>query len=207
MPISSLAVTPQMNTTTTPNSTDSTTKDNTTVSSAPNSLAAPSSQFNDYGQFYQQGAPTQNYGQYDEINANQYQTGDSVGQYYSATPGAPSSYDLQSLQYLNYPNGYRGTNGYNPHHLMLKAQQLGMGNMMVGPGAMVPMGNGPIPRPGNNEGLCAVCGDSAACQHYGVRTCEGCKGFFKVSLPFAFSTKNVNLENGTKECKVCMFGE
>lgn len=27
---------------------------------------------------------------------------------------------------------------------------------------------------------CAVCGDSAQCQHYGVRTCEGCKGFFKV---------------------------
>lgn len=29
--------------------------------------------------------------------------------------------------------------------------------------------------------LCAVCGDNAVCQHYGVRTCEGCKGFFKVS--------------------------
>lgn len=37
-------------------------------------------------------------------------------------------------------------------------------------------------RIGSQEGTCAVCGDSAACQHYGVRTCEGCKGFFKVSL-------------------------
>lgn len=33
--------------------------------------------------------------------------------------------------------------------------------------------------PAGSEGRCAVCGDNASCQHYGVRTCEGCKGFFK----------------------------
>ena len=37
------------------------------------------------------------------------------------------------------------------------------------------------------DGLCAVCGDNAICQHYGVRTCEGCKGFFKVhNIHFVF---------------------
>lgn len=35
--------------------------------------------------------------------------------------------------------------------------------------------------PSGSEGCCAVCGDNASCQHYGVRTCEGCKGFFKVT--------------------------
>ena len=34
--------------------------------------------------------------------------------------------------------------------------------------------------PASGDGRCAVCGDNASCQHYGVRTCEGCKGFFKV---------------------------
>ena len=30
--------------------------------------------------------------------------------------------------------------------------------------------------------ICSVCGDRATYHHYGARTCEGCKGFFKRSV-------------------------
>ncbi|GAU93262.1 hypothetical protein RvY_05228 [Ramazzottius varieornatus] len=46
--------------------------------------------------------------------------------------------------------------------------------------------------------VCAVCGDHAACQHYGVRTCEGCKGFFKRTVQKG--SKYVCL--GNKDCIV-----
>lgn len=53
-------------------------------------------------------------------------------------------------------------------------------------------------KPQSPSQLCAVCGDNAACQHYGVRTCEGCKGFFKRTVQKG--SKYVCLAN--KECPV-----
>lgn len=63
----------------------------------------------------------------------------------------------------------------------------------------------------SNEGLCAVCGDNAACQHYGVRTCEGCKGFFKRTVQknakyVCLANKNCPVDKRRRNrCQFCRF--
>uniref|UniRef100_A0A914V696 Uncharacterized protein n=1 Tax=Plectus sambesii TaxID=2011161 RepID=A0A914V696_9BILA len=46
--------------------------------------------------------------------------------------------------------------------------------------------------------LCAVCSDRAVCQHYGARTCEGCKGFFKRTV----QKKAQYVCAGSKNCPI-----
>ncbi|XP_039215809.1 nuclear receptor subfamily 4 group A member 3 isoform X2 [Crotalus tigris] len=63
----------------------------------------------------------------------------------------------------------------------------------------------------SGEGTCAVCGDNAACQHYGVRTCEGCKGFFKRTVQknakyVCLANKNCLVDKRRRNrCQYCRF--
>ncbi|XP_064826461.1 nuclear receptor subfamily 4 group A member 2-like [Oncorhynchus masou masou] len=65
--------------------------------------------------------------------------------------------------------------------------------------------------PTNTDALCAVCGDNAACQHYGVRTCEGCKGFFKRTVQknakyVCLAGKNCAVDKRRRNrCQYCRF--
>lgn len=66
-------------------------------------------------------------------------------------------------------------------------------------------------QPQKENQTCAVCGDNAACQHYGVRTCEGCKGFFKRTVQkgakyVCLADKNCPVDKRRRNrCQFCRF--
>ncbi|XP_048504800.1 nuclear receptor subfamily 2 group E member 1-like isoform X2 [Athalia rosae] len=67
---------------------------------------------------------------------------------------------------------------------------------------------------GRGEILCRVCGDKASGKHYGVPSCDGCRGFFKRSIRrYARNLDYVCKENGgcvvdvsrRNQCQACRF--
>ncbi|CAG9816060.1 unnamed protein product [Phaedon cochleariae] len=62
----------------------------------------------------------------------------------------------------------------------LSSMDLGAGYQISGgpPMALTPTGDTPDSKDGIEE-LCPVCGDKVSGYHYGLLTCESCKGFFK----------------------------
>ncbi|KAK9878452.1 hypothetical protein WA026_022092 [Henosepilachna vigintioctopunctata] len=63
----------------------------------------------------------------------------------------------------------------------------------------------------NTESLCKVCGDKASGKHYGVASCDGCRGFFKRSI--RRNLEYICKENGRcivdvtrrNQCQSCRF--
>ncbi|KAK2839720.1 hypothetical protein Q5P01_013460 [Channa striata] len=115
-------------------------------------------------------------------------------------PGAHRGLDGQSFAM---PSAIRKQAGLAfPHSL-----QLGHGHQLVDSQVPSPPSRGSP----SNEGLCAVCGDNAACQHYGVRTCEGCKGFFKRTVQknakyVCLANKNCPVDKRRRNrCQFCRF--
>ncbi|XP_030225743.1 nuclear receptor subfamily 4 group A member 3 isoform X2 [Gadus morhua] len=90
--------------------------------------------------------------------------------------------------------------------LAFRSLALGPCAPLLGDSLPSPPSRGPT-----GEGTCAVCGDNAACQHYGVRTCEGCKGFFKRTVQknakyVCLASKNCPVDKRRRNrCQYCRF--
>ncbi|XP_019896640.1 LOW QUALITY PROTEIN: nuclear receptor subfamily 4 group A member 3 [Esox lucius] len=121
----------------------------------------------------------------------------------SSVPSRPHGPPLEQHLYQLH-RGVGGPGG--PGGLAFRSLALGSCNPLLGDGLPSPPPRGP---PG--EGTCAVCGDNAACQHYGVRTCEGCKGFFKRTVQknakyVCLASKNCPVDKRRRNrCQYCRF--
>ncbi|CAF1662220.1 unnamed protein product, partial [Adineta ricciae] len=147
-------------------------------------------------------------------NANNNNFGLGIDEYGSSLyhPSATSTYPSYSptgLLQTSYPVGPYSVS--HPDHMRLYSSHFKhdfgidmhfklVGNQRASPNADV-----------SPSQLCAVCQDTAQCQHYGVRTCEGCKGFFKRTVQknakyVCLADKNCPVDKRRRNrCQYCRF--
>ncbi|XP_068101862.1 nuclear receptor subfamily 4 group A member 2 isoform X2 [Hyperolius riggenbachi] len=120
----------------------------------------------------------------------------------SMNPDTPGAHHVVDGQTFAVPNPIR-----KQAHMGFPGLQLGPASQLLDSQVPSPPSRGSP----SNEGLCAVCGDNAACQHYGVRTCEGCKGFFKRTVQknakyVCLANKNCPVDKRRRNrCQYCRF--
>lgn len=135
----------------------------------------------------------------------------------SSTSSMPSSGKSSPIgELISLSNGYRMWNKFSMMDILLKPDDEDETNANAsGPNsdqeAKSPSSHptGSSSKKINNFGLCRVCKDKATGIHYGIRSCEGCKGFFKRSLKkheqyvCYFGNKCNMTPKLRKKCKLC----
>ena len=97
------------------------------------------------------------------------------------------------------------------HHHIMSPLEVSSHHAVTHFTSLAPTMSSPLSGGKKPEALCLVCGDRASGKHYGVQSCDGCRGFFKRSI--RRSLNYVCKENGNcvvdvarrNQCQACRF--
>lgn len=124
---------------------------------------------------------------------------------HSSAPGPP----LQQLSNFCFPPGASGP--LTPQRPPQPPQQLQHGNYQDQFRSFFTMGMPPVNDVPNQRDVCVVCHDNASGYHYGVMSCEGCKGFFRRTVQknmdyVCHKEKNCPVDRVSRNrCQACRF--